>query len=601
MPETDIAPAYGTLAQIVMLHSRIILHLPVLTAMNTQNRGQILVTPTSKATFMKAPLATGVIRQEAVNPMRMSSKEIGLILLGVLALHTTSRAGAKRKFAVSYVSGTTFYIDAGRLQGLASGDTAQIIHANIKIATAMITAVADSSSALRAISQSQNVSIGDTAVVLVEGMGTQSDFATHDTTIIPVSVEVLSSSKKSPRENVLSGRAAIQYYFISAEDSKFNLNQPAGTVMLNVSNLLGTGMILSLDDHSYYDGMNNYSLYGNPSGFQHNLYQLSLTHDLPESPIGYGIGRMTSRFVGGIGTFDGAQLFYRVDNFTAGILGGAAADVPSSLNFGGTRSAFFLNYHSGKDFFHQYDGTIAYGLQMVGGKLDRNFLYAQNSLSLGTQLYLYETTEIDMSQLSNGARQTAFNFSDTYFSANYYPTNWLLANVGYDASRDIYLFQSMKNIPDSLIDRNILQGYRASVTVHLPGMITASANATLNTRSDFLRDEHTLGGSVRASDIFDADINAGVRYLGMVGVFTNGHDFSVDIDRTFFDRISTTFRYDSYVISISTLQQTYTTQTISGLLYYDFSSRLYSSIEVDDIIDATMNSINASAEIGFRF
>ena len=77
---------------------------------------------------------------------------------------------------------------------------------------------------------------------------------------------------------------------------------------------------------------------------------------------------------------------------------GSSRDVPSSLNFGGTRSAFFLNYHSGSDFFHQYDGTIAYGLQMVGGAIDRNFLYLQNSLSLESDLYLYETTEIDMSQ-----------------------------------------------------------------------------------------------------------------------------------------------------------------------------------------------------------
>lgn len=372
-------------------------------------------------------------------------------------------------------------------------------------------------------------------------------------------------------------------------------------LMLNVANLFGTGTVLSLDDRSFYDGTNNYSLYGNATGFEHNLYQLSLIHDLPDASFGYGVGRMTSRFVGGIGTFDGAQFYYRMNNVTAGFLGGGAADVPSSLNFGGTRSALFVNYHSGTDFFHAYDGTIAYGLQMVNGNLDRNFLYLQNSLSLGTKLYFYETTEFDMSRLSNGVRQSAFNLSDTYFSANYYPADWVFANVGYDASRNIYLFQTMKDIPDSLIDRNILQGYRASVTAHLPGMLTVSANATFNTRSDYSRDEHTLGGSLRASDIFNTDINAGARYLSMVGVFSNGRDLSLDIDRTFFDRLSATLRYDSYNISVSTVQQTYTTQTISGLFNYDFSARLYSSLGVDDIIDATMNSINVFVEIGFRF
>ena len=238
---------------------------------------------------------------------------------------------------------------------------------------------------------------------------------------------------------------------------------------------------------------------------------------------------------------------------------------------------------------------------MVSGRVDRNFIYLQNSLSLDTKLYLYETTEIDMSQLSNGVRETAFNFSDTYFSADYYPTEWLFADIGYDASRNVYLFQSMKNIPDSLIDRNIFQGYRASLTGHLSGSITVSANATFNSSRDFPHDEHTLGGALCASDVFDADIDAGVNYLQMVGAFTDGHDLAFEIDRMFFDRLSVTLRYDSYSVEVSTVEQTYTTQTISGILDYEFSAKLYSSVGTDYIIDATMNSINVFAEIGIRF
>ena len=533
--------------------------------------------------------------------MRIGLKTTGLILLTFLALHMPALAGNKSRFSISYVSGTTIYIGAGRLQGIAIGDTAKIIHANVEIGTATIFAMADSSSALRIVSQSGTIAAGDTAIIQLEITEPQSNMRNQDTTQVPMISKIIPLAENASRENILTGRAAIQYNFISAEESKFNLSQPAGMLMLNVANLFSSGTVLSFDDRSFYDKSNDYSLYGNASGFQHYLYQASLVRDLPDASIGYGVGRLTSRFVGGIGTFDGAEFYYRMSNFTAGVLGGAAANVPSSLNFAGTRTALFLNYHSSSDFFHQYDGTIAYGLQMLNGYLDRDFLYLQNSLSLGTKLYLYENTEIDMSQQSIGARETAFNFSDTYFSANYYLAQMLSASVGYDASRDIYLFQSMKNVPDSLIDRNILQGYRGSLTAHFPGMITISANATLNTRSDYARDEHTLGGSLRASDIFGSDINAGVNYLDMVGVFSNGHDFSGDIDRTLFDRLSITLRYDSYVISVSTLQQTYTTRTVSGFLNFDFSSRLYSTVGGDDIIDATMNSINVYAEIGFRF
>ena len=534
--------------------------------------------------------------------MMVQTRTIGFIFLGLLAVHATAHAARRAlKYQISYISGTNIYINAGRIEGIFMNDTAIVVHGSTNAGTAVVTAIADSSSALKIISQSDRISVGDTAIVSIELNEAQTNLTNSNMSQAPAASPVISSAEKKTRENILSGRAAIQYYFISAEDSKFNLSQPAGMLVLNVSNLFGTGMILSFDDRSYYDGENNYSIYGNTAGFQHNLYQVSLTRDLPDASVGYGIGRMTSRFVGGIGTFDGAQFFYRLNSFTAGILGGAAADIPASLDYSGTRTAFFLNYHSGTDFFHQYDGTVAYGLQMVGGNLDRNFLYLQNSLSLGAKLYLYETTEIDMSQISEGVRRAGFNFSDTYFSANYYPMDWLFANIGYDASRDVYLFQSMKNVPDSLIDRNIMQGYRASVTGQLPEMITVSINATLNTRHDFPRDEHTLGGSIRASDILGTGINAGTSYMTMVGIYSNGHDFSANIDRTFFSRISMTLGYDSYSISVSTLQQIYTTQTLSGFLNYDLSAKIYFSVGAYDIIDATMNSINASAEIGFRF
>ena len=118
--------------------------------------------------------------------------------------------------------------------------------------------------------------------------------------------------------------------------------------------------------------------------------------------------------------------------------------------------------------------------------------------------------------------QPAFNFSNTNVSANYYPVEWFSANCGYDATRPVYLFETMKTIPDSLFDKNLLQGYRATVTFHLPLSMTLSENATYRAKQDTTRDAHTLTTALRVTDIFDSGFNPGIRYSSIVGEYSTG-------------------------------------------------------------------------------
>jgi hypothetical protein len=527
------------------------------------------------------------------------------VLFAVLALAAPAAAQQKRALSstIAYISGVTVYINAGRLADVGEGDTAAVFHANLKIGSVVVTATADSSSAARILAQSENFRIGDTVTIMVSA-----PVKKHESLVAsegrPNTTEggATSTPTDHPAMNVLSGTIALQYIMIAAEDSRLNLSQPAALIQMNVANLLGVGMSLRLYSVSFLNGNGAYALYGNRAGLENNVYQASLTGEVAGAGFGYGIGRLNSPYVSGLGTFDGGQVYYRISSFTFGVLGGAASSVPaSSLSFSGTKNAAFVNYRSGRDVFHQFDGTVAYGLQMRNGQLDRNFLYLQNSLSLGSRLSFYETSEVDMSKPSDGTHVPGLSFSNTFFSINYFPTKWLFANVGYDAYRNVYLFQTMKYIPDSLIDRNILQGFRGSASAYLPGQITVSVNGSYRTRNGYARSEHTLGGSVRASDLLDLGIGGSIRYMNMTGVYSNANDLTLELDATLFYDLDVSLSYDSYDISVSLLQQTYTTQTISGFLDYSFSSRWFSSLGLDDVLDPSMNSFHVYAEIGVRF
>jgi hypothetical protein len=528
------------------------------------------------------------------------------VILLVIISCTRGLEAKELRFSVSYLAAAVIYLDGGREQYLRTGDTLKIFHDGAEIGSVVITAVSRRSSAAQVLQQKTAFVVGDSAVIM-------KDIAVPEPA--RTSAEVVdsagTSSKKAlpsvqqparPTENIVSGRAAIQYNGIIAEDSRFNLQQPSALLRLDVQNLYGSGMVLTVYGRSSYDTKNSVRQFGSSTGLKNRVYEISLQRDVPESPLGYGAGRMTSRYVGGMGTFDGFQVFYRYDRFTAGVLGGAQVVERSlSFNSSSTKGSLFLNYRSGQDFFHQYDGTIAYGRQMVSSSLDREFLYLQNSLSLGPELSFYESTEIELNDISNGKRSGAFKLSNTFLSVNYYPTRWFSANLGYDAARSVYLFETMKSFSDTLFDKNLLQGYRGSVTVRLPYYISLSANATYRTKKGDARDSYNLGSTFRISDILGSEVNSSLRYSRIVGVFSDGNNITADIDRTLFSNISTSLRYDYYKYTISSLHQTYTTHTISANVYYRISRMLYSTLAIDDVIDATLNSYRVYAEVGVRF
>lgn len=534
-------------------------------------------------------------------------KNISIIILFVSFLSAQEKK--EFRFAVSYVSASVVYIDAGREQQMAVGDTVRIYRSGSHIGTVVVTAVSRRSSAAQIISQSPLINAGDGARIEKIIQKPEPAVALHDTTQPQAKIQQAETKQTSAKrikaasnENIVSGRFGVQYSGVFAEDSRFNLNQPSSLLRLDVQNVYGTGLMFSMYGRTYYDLSNNYNRYGENSRIKTRLYEFVIQHDQPDAAFGYGVGRMTSRYVGGLGTFDGGHLYVRQNDFTAGILLGARVqDRTMAIDGDDKKGAVFVNYRYGADFLHQYDGTIAYGRQLVESNLDREFLYLQNSVTLGPELSLYESTEIELNEINNGKRSSAFNLSNTFLSVNYYPNTWLSTNVGYDATRSIYLFETMKAIPDTLFDKNIMQGFHGSATVRLPYFISVSGNATFRTKKGDARDAYTLGGTARISDIAGSEINAGIRYANITGVYSDGSNITFDVDRTFFSLLSVALRYDYYKYTILSLHQTYTTQTATVNANYRISRMLYSALTFDSVFDATMNSYRVFAEVGIRF
>lgn len=532
-------------------------------------------------------------------------KLFGFIIFGFIS-SLFGQGKKELQYSVSYVAASVVYINAGREGSIAVGDTLTIYHEQVQIGTVLVTAVSKKSSASQILSQSFPIVAGDearivkiveipqTEIVLVKKSETDST-----SKIVSTPMRVLQTGND---ENEVTGRIGLQYSGVLAEDSRLNLNQPSVMGRINIRNLYGTGMVFSMYGRTYYDLSDIYSRYGDHSRLKNRMYDFSLQTNDPEASLGYGVGRMSSEFVGGLGTFDGGHFYYRYNTITSGFLFGARVQEQKvSVEPNEIKGAFFVNVKFGSDFLHQYNGTLAYGRQLVKGNLDREFLYLQNFLTMGSEISLYESTEIELNDINNGVKKKALKLSNTYFSVNYYPNEWLSTNVGFDGSRTIYLFETMKSISDTLLDKNLMQGYRFGATVKLPYYMSLSGNISYRTKKGDARDARTISTTYRISDILRTDIGAGVRYADIVGVYSNGTNFTLDLDRTFFYVLSVALRYDYYKYTILTLKQTYTTHTATINTSYRFSRMLYSSLAVDGVLDNTMNSMRVYAEIGIRF
>ncbi|MFA6439931.1 MAG: hypothetical protein WCX28_11525 [Bacteriovoracaceae bacterium] len=509
-------------------------------------------------------------------------------------------------FTVSYVAASVVYINSGREGNIAVGDTVSIQHASVRIGVVVVTAVSKKSSAAQIVSQTTSIAAGDEAVLVKIIEKEESPFAAvkknEPDTLSGKSAILVLPVTATMNENLVTGRAGLQYIGTLAEDSRLNLSQPSVVLRLNIQNVYNTGLVFSLYGRTYYDLSDIYSRYGDKNRMKNRMYDFSLQKADANAPMGYGIGRLSSEYVGGMGTFDGGQFFYRYDNFTSGFLYGAKVqDRTIGIDANETKGAFFVNAKFGSDFLHQYSGTVAYGRQLVKGNMDREFFYLQNFFMMGSELSFYESSEFELNDIDKGVKSRTFKLSNTFFSINYYPLQWLSSNIGYDGTRSVYLFESMKSISDTLLDKNIMNGFRAGATIRLPYFMSLSGNISYRSKKGDSRDSRNISGTYRISDLLQTEIGAGLRYADIRGVYSDGTNITFDLDRTFFSAMSLALRYDYYKYSILVFHQSYTTHTLTLNSSYRFSKRLFSSFAVDGILDNTMNSVRVYAELGYRF
>jgi len=332
------------------------------------------------------------------------------------------------------------------------------------------------------------------------------------------------------------------------------------------------------------------------------IYELALAADAPGNPFGFSLGRVTSRYVAGLGPFDGAEVFVRKGNVTAGILGGFQPDfVTSGVDARRQKAALFANVAwKGADRTGG-DVTIAYGRQMFKGKLDRDFAYVQSSTRIGSTITIFQSTEVDVTGLEGDERTGKLRLANTFLTMSFAPLPWLTFDGGYDATRIVYYLESMEIRSDTLMDNTLRQGVRGGVFFRLPLRIQVGGRIHVRPAVGDLRASRTIMGTAGVRDIAHSGVSVNAQLAGITGIYAEGTNVSCRMDFMLSPETSLDLGVERYRYTLVRTQEQQSTVTASVSAQTFVARRWYILGGLDQVWENDLPFQRVFAEVGVRF
>lgn len=533
--------------------------------------------------------------------MRRKIGILALLLSFILGSPPAHGDDTKRiRTVVTYVSGTSIYVGAGRDAGLAAGDTVDVFRKGAPLCRLAIVAVsASSASGLVAPLPSREfvqVAVGDSVRFDRRVPRTPTPSAGNPG---PVgAVRGAGGARNGPR---ITGSAALQFAGASASDLGWTYAEPSLLLRLNIDRLLGGGYTLSFNGRSSYDVGPGQIRPDGRGRFGMRIYTFSLRSTDPTAMFGFGVGRIWSPHVSGLGTLDGAEITLNRGGFTVGVIAGFQPEVRTS-EFDNTHQkiAAFAAIRVSPSAAGSGRFALGYGQQLLEGKLDRDFLYFQSNWSVGT-LFISQSSELDLHQMVEGEKKAKPRLANSYVSMSAQPLSWFGASLGYDATRPLYLLETMRSVPDTLFDSDLYQGFRGGLTFRLPGNILLIGQGSVRSAPGGSRTSRNAGGSVRLLNIGGSGFNAGGQVLWNSGVYTEGREYSISLDRWFDNGLSASVRGGQYRYLQRGFDDQTTATTLNASLTWVTAGGWYCTGSVDQTWDPLRGSTRVLAEIGVHF
>jgi hypothetical protein len=297
-------------------------------------------------------------------------------------------------------------------------------------------------------------------------------------------------------------------------------------------------------------------------------YQIGLYYSNPNSRYLAGIGRFLLPWAPSLSTIDGVYFARRVGkSFTTGMFAGSTPN-PTAWNYDPNRQmvgAFVAYEHGSYDSVH-FASTAGLALTRSHWHPERQFIFFENTLMLGTRISIYHDLEADrLARPLTSDGNTSPRLARSFLTIRFQLSKALALDFSHNYFRDVPTFDT-RLLGTGLLDQFLFQGFSAGLKLTPSPGATFYGNLGSNKREqDPKASLNYMGGLVlsRLPIPFRVDL----RYSRFNSSFGSGDYESVTLSRQMSDKLRFDLQAGLQSINSSLTNQTRTKYGSASLDY----------------------------------
>jgi hypothetical protein len=473
----------------------------------------------------------------------------------------TQEAQLQTTFHIRYVTEDSVYIDGGRSAGISEGmlltvkpaaaaktGTESEARSNTQL---RVFSVAETSAVCEVVSKGAPIAVGDIAALdqsEIEKLVVKRTLSsTRQYPVVvsftggdPMDEEIRDRIPRPPLPEVNQARGRIGFDFStihSSGEGASTSSQVGAVIRADITRINGTYWNLT----GYWRGQLRTS--SNPStqtiqDLVNRTYQFGLTYSNPKSRWTFGIGRMYIPWAPSLQTIDGGYAGRKISSTaTVAAFAGQAPDPTSYTYNPNLHVAGGLINFAGGDFDRvRYTSTFGAGITTLVWKIDRPFIFSENSVTYKRVFSVYHSMQIDKPSTGVGVTPVGTGLKSSYLSFRYQPNRRISFDMNHSYFRDIPTYDPQL-VGTGLLDKLLFQGVSGGVRVELAKHITVYTSlGQSSSSSDKASSWNTMYG-LTLGQLWKTGVHADLHYAKFNSAYARGSYESVLLSRNLHDNL----------------------------------------------------------------